>query len=289
MLLGRAYNSGHVLHYVNVYAARGYVLEKARIQYQRQKELLHSLLSREGALKFNTRWVRPSDIGSQHYCEQKVELAYLYGQTETVEMSHGTEGHERLVEDFEKVSLEQVWEAVYAKGWNWVGEIPLIALYQDIALFGVADQILFIDGKPRMIFEFKFSKYHQPFPSHEYQAQTYGLELHQLGFDTSWLFYAIVISPPEMLSNMGPLKALPRRIFVEFLEQELFTHEKSTITYDSCDVYLYSFKAEKAQQDLEYVITYWKQEREPIPTDNPNKCKSCEFADKCPFSHKSAG
>jgi len=211
-------------------------------------------------------------------------LAYLFGAEKTIDMTRGSEGHERLVEDFQKVNLEEIWGAIYSKGWKWIGEMPLISIYKNTPIFGRLDQILFTGGNPRMLFEFKFSRHRDTFPSQQHQAQTYCIELHELGFDTSFLFYAIVISPPEKIKDMEELKKLPKVIFQTFLKDQLFLKEESSLTYGDVEVYIFAFKLEQAQKDLDYAIEYWYEKRTPMPSDNINKCRSCEFKEKCELS-----
>ena len=43
-------------------------------------------------------------------------------------------------------------------------------------------------------FSYKFSRSNVAYPSYHVQAQTYGVLLENMGFDTSRLFYAIVVA-----------------------------------------------------------------------------------------------
>ncbi len=249
-------------------------------QYNKQLTLRKSLKDALATLRFEKKTVSPSEIGSQAYCEKKVELAYIYGTTETREMVIGTEGHDKVIEDFEKVDLEQIWQCIYQKDWCWIAETPFVAKYKDVYIAGVPDQVLFIKAKPFMLFEFKFSKYHASFPSQHIQAQAYGIELKELGFDTSSLFYAIIVCPLKKHEALE-LKALPKQIINTFLKKELFTQESCYLTFNDVNIYINQFDAIKAESNLDWAVEYWKQEREAKSTDNPNKCKSCEFNQQC--------
>lgn len=249
--------------------------------YKNQLELRSQLQETPEVLRFNKRAVGPSEIGSQYYCEKKVELAYLYGTEETQEMVLGTEGHEKAVEDFVKVTLEEIWEHISKKGWQWIAETPFIAKYNNVFIIGKPDQILFINSKPQLLFEFKFSKYTATFPSQHVQAEAYGLELRECGFDTSSLFYVIIVIPHE-LKNSTLLKSLPKRIAEEFFRKELFTQNSSELQLDTINAYIQEFDLQQAEKDLSHALDYWLRIREAEGSDNPNKCRSCELIEHCP-------
>jgi hypothetical protein len=61
-------------------------------------------------------------------------------------------------------------------------------------LFGQPDAVLFENGVPLVIFEYKFSRSKRTYPSHHVLAGVYGLLLKSLGFDTEKLHYTIVIA-----------------------------------------------------------------------------------------------
>ena len=101
-------------------------------QCERQKQLWSEIKALEPMLKFGRRYVIPSDISSQFYDEKKLEQEYLKGRTETIEMLQGTEGHERIVEDYRKVPYDEIWRSIYAQNECKVAEMVLIARYKDI-------------------------------------------------------------------------------------------------------------------------------------------------------------
>ena len=47
----------------------------------------------------------------------------------------------------------------------------------------------------------------------------------------------------------------------------------------------YNFNLDESRKELDWALTFWKGEREAIPTKNPNKCKKCQFIDKCSLSN----
>ena len=249
--------------------------------YRRQMALKEQIRDNTNLLKFQKRAVGSSEIGSQFYCEEKVELAYIYGTMETQEMLFGTEGHEKAVEDFVKVDLEDLWRHISEKGWRWIAETPFIMRCSNIFIVGRPDQILFINSRPQLLFEFKFSTYTTTFPGQHVQAESYGLLLKESGFDTSSLFYAIVVLPHE-IKDSNFLKELPKKIAEEFFRKELFTQSSSKLYYDKINVFIQEFDQKQAEKDLGYALEYWLGLREAEGTDNPNKCRSCELLAHCP-------
>ncbi len=165
-------------------------------------------------------------LSFKFHCEKKVEMGYLYGAVETESMVLGSEGHEILTEDSIKVDLAKAWKEIYTTESCWVSELLLIANYKNIFLAGKPDTIFYAKGTPVMLFEFKFSKYTSSFPSHHIQALTYGVILTKLGFDTSSLFYSIVILPIGMASEIEKLKDLLREIMLNFWSEKLFEKKK---------------------------------------------------------------
>ncbi|HEC38167.1 MAG TPA: hypothetical protein ENI29_08020 [bacterium] len=204
--------------------------------YKKQISFLKKLQKKKGTLRFERGSVIASNIGSQLYCEKKVEMGYLYGSTETEDMALGSEGHERLTKDSIKVDLEEAWKEIYTTESCWVSELLLIANYKNLFLAGDSDTIFFANGTPVMIFEFKFSKYSSSFPSHHIQAETYGIILSEIGFDTSSLFYAIVILPLNMVQEVEKLKDLSREIMLNFWAEKLYEKKTSTLVFGEVNV-----------------------------------------------------
>lgn len=255
--------------------------KKWKKNYKKQISFLKKLQKKRGTLRFERRSVIASDIGSQIYCEKKVEMGYLYGSIETESMALGSEGHEILTEDSIKVDLEEAWKEIYTTESCWISELLIIANYKNLFLAGKPDTIFFANGTPVMIFEFKFSKYSSSFPSHHIQAETYGIILNELGFDTSSLFYAIVVLPLNMVSEIEKLKALTREIMLNFWTEKLYEKESSTLEFGKVNIFIQKFDIREGKEKLDKTFGFWKREREAQLTDNKNKCKSCEYNNSC--------
>ncbi len=193
----------------------------------------------------------------------------------------GRESHEEIVEDFEKIELEEIWKLIHSKGTVKIAEMTLLARYKNIVIVGRPDLLIFKDGAPIMIFEYKFSKYKIPFSSRHLQAQAYGIILRELGFDTSFLFYAIVVVPPEMKQEMDFLKKIPNLVLDQFIEKALVVQDESTLALGDVKVFVFKFDSTQPEERLDWALKFWKCERESIKTDNANKCNSCDYKEHC--------
>jgi hypothetical protein len=171
-----------------------------KAQLQTFESLLREFSGKQngnGRLRFNRPFVIASDIAGQYYCEKKIEMQYIYGKVETESKNIGTQAHEKLTEDSIKVKREDLWRKIYGAKPVFALEMFLLADYNGFLLAGKPDSVLFKRGLPLVVFEYKFSQSSEAYPSYHVQAQTYGVLLENMGFDTSRLFYAIVVADPK--------------------------------------------------------------------------------------------
>jgi len=245
---------------------------------QHLAEYLSFLKELDGAegsgLRFGRRVVVASDIAEQFFCEKKVEMQYLHGEIETEAKIVGTEAHGKLLEDVVQVKREELWQRIY-------GENPVLALESlffaksnDIIVAGKPDSILFKNGLPLVVLEHKFSKRLVAYETHHVQAMMYGLLLNKIGFDTRLLFYAIVVADPAVRSDRNFKKKV-----LEVINKN--GPKEGILELDNAKVYFCKYNHGEAEKDLNWAVKFWKQEREAIPTQNPNKCKTCEYFEKC--------
>ena len=250
--------------------------------WERQLEEYDSLLEQfiqrlkkgEGELRFDRPAIRASDIAEQYFCEKKVEMQHLYGQIETETKNLGTEAHEKLLEGSEKVSRQNLWKKIYQKKPIFALELLLLAKYKGLILAGRPDCILFKNGFPLIIFEYKFSRSQRDYLSYHVQARTYGILLKNMGFDISKLFYAIVVAD-RITKDDDQLK---ERVVDAILKNGL---KETVLTTENAVIYLKKFNPEEAELSLDWAIEFWKSQREAIPTTNPNKCRTCEYNEEC--------
>jgi CRISPR/Cas system-associated exonuclease Cas4 (RecB family) len=246
-------------------------------QLERFDSLLKDLSQKQrekGELRFNRSFVIASDIAGQYYCEKKIEMQYLHGKVETESKSIGTRAHEKLTEDTVKVQRSELWKKICGLEPVFALEMFLLAEYNGVLLAGKPDSVLFNGGFPLVVFEYKFSKSSEAYPSYHVQAQTYGVLLENMGFDTSRLFYAIVVADPETKGNRELRQNAVRTVVTN--RSKIALH-----SIDGAKIYVNKFNRACAEMDLQWALAYWKQIREAKPTTNQNKCTKCEYQTQC--------
>jgi hypothetical protein len=257
-------------------------------EWRQQLENLRSLIEelvrkREGGyskLRFNKQVIAASDIAEQYFCEKKVEMQYLHGEIETEDKVIGTEGHENLIKDAVKIGMEQLWKKIYEKKPVFVPEMLLLAKYRDVVLAGKPDLVIFRNGCPLVVFEYKFTKSKVPYMTYHVQARAYGLLLRNMGFDTSRLFYAIVLADQDARRD----KDLRRNVVEAVADNG---PREGVLEIENVGIHLHKFSQADAEKDVDWAINFWKHAREAITTNNTNKCKKCEYAVECERSiHK---
>lgn len=251
-------------------------------KWERQLRVYHSLVEElanarkksEGKLRFNKLFIIASDIAQQYFCEKKVEMQYQYGDVETAEKTVGTEAHEKLLADSVKIKERDLWRKIYGKKPLFALEMLLLARHKDVILAGRPDSVLFRNGYPIIVFEYKFSKSATAYMTHHVQARTYGILLNNMGFDTSRLFYAVVIVDPKARHD----KDLKRKVVEAVVKNG---PKEAVLNIENAAVHFHKFNHEDAEKDLDWAIEFWKKTREPIMTSNPNKCRNCEYGVVC--------
>jgi hypothetical protein len=229
--------------------------------------------SRE-SLRFGRRVVAASEVAQQSFCEKKVEMQYLHGEIETEAKIVGTEAHGRLLEDTVRVEREELWKKIYGRTPVLALELLFFARFNEIIIAGKPDSILFANGQPLVILEHKFSRKLVAYETYHVQARTYGLILKNVGFDTSNLFYAIVIADPAKRFD----KNLKSRVLKAINKNG---PQEGILNLDDAKVFLHKYVHEDAEKDINWALKFWKREREAIPSQNLNKCKVCEYFEKC--------
>jgi CRISPR/Cas system-associated exonuclease Cas4 (RecB family) len=252
------------------------------IEWKVQLEVFDSLLrelngnrqGQSGKLRFDRSAVLVSDVAGQYYCEKKVEMQYLHGKIETEEKNIGTEAHEKLTEDAVKVKRDELWQKIYGREPVFALEMFLLAKYGDVFLVGKPDSVLFTRGFPLVVFEYKFSRSCVAYPSYHVQAQTYGVLLDKMGFDTSKLSYAIVVADPKTKGSIDLRQKAVHTVISNGAKEAVYPIGDAT-------VYCNKFNRVNAEKDLAWALEFWKQSREAKPTSNQNKCARCEYQNKC--------
>jgi CRISPR/Cas system-associated exonuclease Cas4 (RecB family) len=246
-------------------------------QLERFDSLLKGLSQKQrekGELRFDRSFVIASDIAGQYYCEKKVEMQYLHGKVETEVKNIGTLAHEKLTEDSVKVKREELWQKIYGLEPVFALEMFLLANYNGVLLAGEPDSVLFAGGFPLVVFEYKFSRSSVAYPSYHVQAQTYGILLENMGFDTSRLFYAIVVADPKTKGS--------RELRQNVVDTIIRNGPREAVhSINDAKIYYSKFNRVNAEKDLAWALQFWRKNREAQPTSNQNKCARCEYQAKC--------
>jgi len=225
-------------------------------------------------LRFNQLYLKASKIAEQFYCEKKVEMEQLHGRIETETKMQGSEGHESLLVDSVEFERDELLQEIFSGEVVMVHEMPLLAKYHDVILAGQPDAILFKEGDPIVLFEYKFSNSPLPYKSYHAQARVYGRILDSMGFDTSDLFYTIAVVPRSNRDD----EEIFRKVIKAVNENG---PNEATLKIDGANVYIYEYHQIDAERDIDWALDYWRGTREAFPADNSSKCRNCEYRDKC--------
>lgn len=228
----------------------------------------------KGSLRFGRFFVLASDIAEQYFCEKKVEMQYLQGEIETEAKTLGTEAHEKLLEDSIRIKRQDLWQKIYEDKPVFALEMLLLAKYKGVLLAGRPDSILFRKGVPLVVFEYKFSRSVTAYMTHHVQARTYGILLSKMGFDTSRLFYAIVLVDPRSRED----KHLKQRVIDAIIENG---PKEALLKVENAAIHVHRFNQRDGEKDVDWAIGLWNKSREAIPTTNLNKCRGCEYNEDC--------
>jgi hypothetical protein len=246
---------------------------------ERYLEIERSLSERlqnanDSSLRFNQLYIRASEIAEQYYCERKVEMGHLHGRVETETKRQGSEGHESLQAESVEVERSELLDEIFGGEPVIVHELPLLADYRGVVLAGQPDAIIFRGGLPVALFEYKFSNSPVPYPSYHAQARVYGMILEGAGFDTSDLVYVIAVAPRESRGD----RRLFRKVIEAVKENEA---GEATLEVEGAHIYIHDYSQPAAERDIDWALDYWRGTRDPAPADNPAKCRSCEYREKC--------
>jgi len=200
-------------------------------------------------LRFDRSTIAASDVAEQFFCEKKVEMQYLRGEIESEAKLAGTEAHEKLLEDTVQVKREEMWQKIYGKDPVLALETLFFAQVKDAVITGKPDSILFRDGYPLVIFEYKFSKNQNAYMTHHVQARTYGLLLESAGFNASYLHYAIVVADPKARLD----KTLEKRVAAAIGKNGL---KDAVLEIENAKIYLSRYQRVDAERDLDWAIKF---------------------------------
>lgn len=252
-----------------------------------EKDWKQNLLNRMDLIKqekfrHDLPYIKASDIGGQFFCEMKVDLDYVEGRIESQSMIDGTQIHDEVIA-MEKTTVDKIIENIESGG-IFLAAFTLISRHDDLVLCGIPDAIVFKDSKPVYIIELKTATKNidKIYDGQLGQATVYSFLLEEMGFDCSQLTNVIV-----KVKRPFDLRKNNRQKFLYGVVGSLFTRmEQAFIEKSKGSVYIHTqkYKRSDALEIINKIKGYWMGEREPTPTTNPNKCRSCSFKTTCKSS-----
>ena len=253
-------------------------------KYSTQETYLEEIKNNKASLRFGKNYIKNSEISGQVFCERQVELKYIQGEVETEQLIVGGESHEEVAKDSEKLSPREGWEKIFTSPYFWVSESLFFTRYKDVHFVFKPDSVLFEKGVPKLLIEYKFSKYYnrEPFRSQEVQLLSEGLFLNELGFNTDSLLYAVIIAPLKIEKKIRLLIEIPGYVYKKIKNNKRgFPTSFNDIEGKNISAYVYQFELDKAKQNVDWALGYWREERDAELTKNINKCKTCSYISGC--------
>ena len=223
-------------------------------KYRAQEAYLEEIKNNKASLRFGKNYIKNSEISGQIFCERQVELKYILGEVETEQLIVGGESHEEVAKDSEKISPREGWEKIFTSPYFWVLESLFFANYKDVHFAFKPDRVLFEKGVPKLLIEFKFSKYYnrEPFRSQEVQLLSEGLFLNELGFNTDSLLYAVIIAPLKIEKNIRLLTEIPGYVYKKIKNYKRgFPTSFNDIEGTNVSAYVYQFELDITKKNVD--------------------------------------
>ena len=249
------------------------------------KEKLASIpsLLEKKEFRHGARAVSASSIGTQYFCEMKLDQSYIHGEVETEEKSEGDVLHEELLAM--EPTTQKTLLGDIEKRRLVVASFPLAAEAEGMILIGVPDAVIFQKGKPTHVVELKTTRGDASilYDGQRAQATIYGLLLDQVGFDCTDLNLVVV-----KFSRQTMITEQQKSQFLNALTGALISKKSLSTLASKADgnvvPHTFPYRKDEALGILNLTRGYWLNQREARPTTNPNKCRACEFRSICPSS-----
>jgi len=224
--------------------------------------------------------VPTSRIAGQYYCEQKVEMDYLHGEIKTEAKTEGEKLHEQMIR-MRKTTVDNLIKHIKKRKIQ-VATFPIIAKFSELVIVGMPDAIVFLKRTPSYLIELKTTKgdTSRLWKDQLVQVGTYALILEEMGFDCSKLKLVVIRTRRQEGLSAQYKQDLLRTSITGLLKEG----EKTPASRLGSTTHIIDYNKENVIADLRWAEAYWLSQREPIPTRNVAKCRSCEFNDICPHS-----
>ena len=231
-----------------------------------------------GKLRFGRNMLSVSNIAEQYYCEQKLDMESEIPMPPTEQMKRGAEAHEAaatlgIVESKEQAVKDAVTareEAIF------ICEFKIAWIHNGVPIIGMVDEAWFKGGNVDLVVERKFSNNLSVYSPYHVQAQLYCLGLGEMGFNNESTDYRIIV----LKRSCHECKKLQDR------SCPIFSLDKTDFSCDrgEAKAFVYPFDKERIIGDLDWAFDFWQKKRQAIPTNNPAKCRGCEYSGKCKSS-----
>ena len=249
------------------------------------KENLSSIrpLLEKKEFRHGARAIPASSIGTQFFCEMKVEQSYVHGEIETEEKTEGDALHEELLA-MRPTTQKRLLEDI-AREKVVVASFPMAAEANGLVLIGVPDAVVFQDARPTHVIELKTTRGDASVLYDGQRAQTviYGLLLDRVGFDCKRLNLMVV-----KLRRQAALSDEQKGKFLDVLTEALVSGRDLATVLPRAEgqvvPHSFAYQRDEAISVLNRTQGYWLGQRHAEPTSNPNKCRACEFRQMCPVS-----
>lgn len=159
-------------------------------------------------------------------------------------------------------------------------EMMLAGKHNGITIIGVADCVIFYKGFPLLLLDYKFKRKVTIYDDELLQAGLFSYLLNSMGFDTSHIRYGVVAADSELKGNRE-LSKIHHDIVSKYRGQ---SHIDTTIDDKQVFIALKQLDIQKFTRELDWALSFWMKQREPVPTKNERKCMKCDFKDTCQFS-----
>lgn len=214
-------------------------------------------------LRYNRNRIVVSDLEDEYFCEAFLNCGYNFEDTsvaisklpqikqeETKRIINKMEGSAD-VGTKEHIAKERTTPHIR-------GQI-VRGIFKDILIAGQTDEIQF-NGKTIAVIDHKFKTnipYRDPYNNHKTQVLAYAYCLQY------------------MLSSHPQYSKLSYSLTVDYA---------STINHDT-RTYSFPYNHQKITNELEFAYPFWKMQRDPVPTKDINKCRTCKYKFICTYSY----
>jgi len=235
-----------------------------------------------GNLRHGIASIPASEIASQYYCEQKVEMEYTVGGIETEAKVEGEVLHNTLIR-MKKTKIDAIVRGIQKRK-VYAASFPLGTGFNGVFLVGIPDVVVFLRSRPAFVLELKTTRgdTSKLWKDQAVQAQVYGLLLDQMAFDCSRLKLVVARLKRNGLTYEGRKKEFLQQVMIALLGDSCEELERRY--QGSLRVHTFDYNRQEATDAVTWAQDYWLMRREAVPTKNPLKCKACEFRDLCPLS-----